>query len=121
MTKTILIVESDELNLKLFNDILQVHSYKTVLTLDERLSIDLAREHSPDLIIMGIQMPSNSSLEITKVIKADDALKKIPILAVTALAMKDDEKKHRNSGCDGYLTKPISIPQFIETIHNLLK
>jgi two-component system cell cycle response regulator DivK len=120
LTKTILIVEKNKLNLKLFNDILQVNFYKTLLTLDEREAIDLAREYNPNLIIMNIQMYGISSLEITKEIKADEQLKDTPIIAVSALAMKNDEKKIRSSGCDGFISKPISIPHFLETINNFL-
>ena len=119
LTKNILIVENNELNLKLFNGILQVNLYGTMLS-SECDALDMARKHHPDLIIMNIQMPSNSSLKITKLIKADNNLRNIPIIAVTALAMKDDEKKIRDSGCDGYISKPIAIPQFIETVDKFL-
>ena len=120
MTKNILIVENNQLNLKLFNDILQVNTYGTVLSLDECQAFDLAHKYNPDLIVMNIQKPSSSSLEITKLIKSDDSLKEIPIIAVTALAMKNDEKKIRNAGCDGYISKPISITEFLNTIKNFL-
>lgn len=121
LTKNILIVENNELNLKFFNDILQVNSYETVLALNLGETIDLAREHHPDLIVMNIQIPITSSLKIIKLIKADDRLKEIPIIAVTALATKNDEEKIRNDGCDGFVSKPISIPQFLETINSFLR
>ena len=120
MTKTILIVEDNQLNMKLFNDILQVHGYETVQTLDGREAISLAREHYPDLILMNIQLPNISGLEVAKIIKADDDLKNIPVIAVTASAMKDDEKKIQDAGCEGYISKPISIPKFMETINTFL-
>jgi two-component system, cell cycle response regulator DivK len=120
VTKTILIVENNKLNLKLFNDILQVNAYKTVQTSDEREAIDLAREHQPDLIIMDIQSRGISGLEVTSMIKADADLRGIPIIAVTALAMKNDERNILNGGCDGYISKPISIPQFLKAINNYL-
>ena len=120
MNKTILIVENNKLNMKLFNDLLQVNFYKTVQTLDEREAIDLAREHHPDLIIMNIKSRGISGLEVTKRIKADEDLKDIPIIAVTALAMKNDEREILNGGCDGYISKPISIPQFLKTIDSFL-
>jgi two-component system, cell cycle response regulator DivK len=120
LTKTILIVENDELNLKLFNDILQVNFYKTVQTLDEREAIDLAREHHPDLIIMDIQSRGISGLEVTSMLKADEDLRDIPIIAVSALAMKNDERNILNGGCDGYISKPISIPQFLKSINSYL-
>ena len=120
MAKTILIFEKNELNLKLFNDILQANSYKTILTSDERNSLSLAKVHHPDLIIMGIQFPSASDLEVAKLMKSDDILSTTPIIAVTALTMKHDEEKIRNCGCDGYITKPISIPEFLDTIQSFL-
>ncbi len=121
MSKTILIVEDNELNMKLFNDLLQAHGYNTVQTMDGRDAIKLAREHSPDLILMDIQLPEISGLEVTKMMKADDELKSIPVIAVTAFAMKGDEEKIREGGCEGYIAKPISVPTFLETVANFLK
>ena len=106
--------------MKLFNDILQVNFYETVQTLDEREAVDLAREHHPDLIIMDIQSRGISDLGVTSIIKADEDLRDIPIIAVTALAMKNDEKNILNGGCDGYISKPISIPQFLKVIDSYL-
>jgi len=120
MSKTILIVEDNELNMKLFNDLLQAHGYNTVQTMDGRDAIKLAREHSPDLILMDIQLPEISGLEVTKMMKADDELKSIPVIAVTAFAMKGDEEKIREGGCEGYIAKPISVPTFLETVANFL-
>ena len=82
MSKTILIVEDNELNMRLFDDLLQAHGYGTVQTADGREAIDLAREHHPDLILMDIQLPEISGLEVTKILKADDDLKTIPVIAV---------------------------------------
>ena len=120
MAKTVLIVEDNELNMKLFNDILQAHGYETVQTLYGREAIALAREHHPDLILMDIQLPDISGLEVTRIIKSEDDLKDIPVIAVTAFAMKGDEKKIRDGGCEGYVAKPISIPKFLETISTFL-
>ena len=120
MSKTILIVEDNELNMKLFNDLLQAHGYSTVQTMDCRDAIKLAREHSPDLVLMDIQLPEISGLEVTKMLKADDDLKHIPVIAVTAFAMKGDEEKIREGGCEGYIAKPISVPTFLETINKFL-
>jgi len=120
MAKTILIVEDNELNMKLFNDLLQAHGYETVQTMDGREAIGLAREHNPNLILMDIQLPEISGLEVTKMIKADDDLKDIPVIAVTAFAMKGDEEKIREGGCEGYIAKPISVPKFLETITSFL-
>lgn len=120
MSKTILIVEDNELNMKLFNDLLQAHGYNTVQTMDGRDAVTLARDHRPDLILMDIQLPEISGLEITRVLKADSDLKRIPVVAVTAFAMKGDEEKIREGGCEGYIAKPISIPTFLDTVSRFL-
>ncbi len=120
MAKTILIVEDNDLNMKLFNDLLQAHGYDTVQTMDGRDVLQLARDNSPDLIIMDIQLPEISGLEVTKMLKADDELKGIPVIAVTAFAMKGDEVKIREGGCEGYIAKPISVPTFLETVTKFL-
>jgi two-component system, cell cycle response regulator DivK len=120
MPKKILIVEDNELNMKLFNDLLQAHGYETIQTMDGREVLQLARDHGPDLIIMDIQLPEISGLEVTKMLKADDRLKGIPVVAVTAFAMKGDEEKIREGGCEGYIAKPISVPSFLETIARFL-
>ena len=120
MAKTILIVEDNKLNMKLFNDILQANGYETAQTLDGREAISLARKLHPDLILMDIQLPNISGLEVVKMLKDDDDLKHIPVIAVTALAMKGDEKKIRDGGCEGYIAKPFSIPNFLDTINTFL-
>lgn len=120
MSKTILIVEDNELNMKLFNDLLQAHGYNTVQTMDGRDAVALARDHRPDLILMDIQLPEISGLEITRMLKADSDLKRIPVVAVTAFAMKGDEEKIREGGCEGYIAKPISIPTFLDTVSRFL-
>jgi len=118
--KKILIVEDNELNMKLFHDLLEVHGYTTLQTKDGREALQLAREHRPDLILMDIQLPEVSGLEVTKWIKADDELKSIPVIAVTAFAMKGDEEKIRSGGCEAYIAKPISVNSFLETIQTVL-
>ena len=120
MPKTILIVEDNDLNMKLFNDLLQAHGYETVQTMDGRDVLQLAHKHRPDLIIMDIRLPEISGLEVTKMLKAEDELQGIPVIAVTAFAMKGDEQKFREGGCDGYIAKPISVPKFLETIAKFL-
>ncbi|MGB0748484.1 MAG: response regulator [Magnetospiraceae bacterium] len=120
MAKTILIVEDNELNMKLFNDLLQAHGYETIQTRDGRQALSLAKENVPDLILMDIQLPEISGLEVTRMIKEVDALKDIPVVAVTAFAMKGDEEKIREGGCDGYIAKPISVPSFLETVSKFL-
>lgn len=120
MPKKVLIVEDNELNMKLFHDLLEAHGYETVQTKNGLKAMDLAREHSPDLILMDIQLPEVSGLDVTKWIKADDELKAIPVVAVTAFAMKGDEERMREGGCEGYLSKPITVSRFIETIRKFL-
>ena len=120
MAKTVLIVEDNDLNMKLFHDLLDAHGYLTLQTKDGMEALSLAREHKPDLILMDIQLPEVSGLEVTKWIKEDDALKAIPVVAVTAFAMKGDEEKIRDGGCEAYIAKPISVQQFLETVKRFL-
>lgn len=121
MPKTILIVEDNELNMKLFTDLLQAHGYKTVPTSEGAAVIGLMQEHKPDLVLMDIQLPEISGLDVTRMIKSDPELRTIPVIAVTAFAMKGDEEKIRQGGCDAYITKPISVATFISTIQQYLK
>lgn len=120
MAKTILIVEDNELNMKLFRDLLEAQGYGILQTRDGMQALDLARKEKPDLIIMDIQLPQVSGLEVTKWIKADDDLKHIPVVAVTAFAMKGDEEKIREGGCEAYVAKPISVKDFLSTIDRFL-
>ena len=120
MAKTVLIVEDNELNMKLFHDLLEAHGYNTVATRNGVEAIDLARKHRPDLILMDIQLPEVSGLEVTKWIKDDPELHAIPVIAITAFAMKGDEERIRQGGCEAYLSKPISVAKFIETIRQFL-
>jgi two-component system cell cycle response regulator DivK len=120
MAKKVLIVEDNELNMKLFHDLLEAHGYNTVATRNGIEALDLARKHRPDLILMDIQLPEVSGLEVTKWLKEDDDLKAIPVVAVTAFAMKGDEERIREGGCEAYLSKPISVGKFIETIRRFL-
>src|SRR5262249_53010347 len=109
MAKTVLIVEDNELNMKLFHDLLEAHGYETVGTRNGIEALDLARRHRPDLILMDIQLPEVSGLEVTKWLKDDPELKAIPVVAVTAFAMKGDEERILEGGCEAYLSKPISV------------
>ena len=116
MTKTVLIVEDNELNMKLFHDLLDAQGYETLQTREGLQALALAREHRPDLILMDIQLPEVSGLVVTKWLKEDDDLQSIPVIAVTAFAMKGDEERILQGGCEGYISKPISVPHFLETI-----
>ncbi len=116
----ILIVEDNDLNMKLFNDLLVAHGYETLQTKDGVEALALARRHHPGLILMDIQLPEVSGLEVTKWIKEDEQIKTIPIIAVTAFAMKGDKEKMRNGGCEDYIAKPISVTSFLQTIERFL-
>lgn len=118
--KTVLVVEDNELNMKLFHDLLEAHGYNILQTKDGMEALRMAREHKPDLILMDIQLPEVSGLEVTKWIKEDEDLKSIPVIAVTAFAMKGDEEKIRNGGCEAYIAKPISVTDFLDTVRKFL-
>ena len=116
MSNKVLIVEDNELNMKLFNDLLEAHGYATVQTRNGMEALDLVRVHRPDLILMDIQLPEVSGEDVTEWLKSDEALRSIPIVAITAFAMKGDEERIRRKGCEAYLSKPISVAKFIETV-----
>ena len=120
MAKKVLIVEDNELNMKLFSDLLEAHGYATLKTANGIEAIDIARAHHPDLILMDIQLPEVSGLDVTRWLKEDDDLKSIPVIAVTAFAMKGDEERIREGGCEAYLSKPISVAKFLETVRTYL-
>jgi len=121
MPKTVLIVEDNELNMKLFRDLLEAHGYETLQTREGLKALEIARTHKPDLILMDIQLPEVSGLEVTKWIKEDEELASIPVIAVTAFAMKGDEERIREGGCEAYISKPITVMSFMETIKSFLE
>ncbi len=116
----ILIVEDNDLNMKLFNDLLAAHGYDTLQTRNGVEALALARQHRPDLILMDIQLPEISGLEVTRLIKQDESLRMIPVIAVTAFAMKGDREKMRDGGCEDYIAKPISVASFLQTVERYL-
>lgn len=120
MPKTVLIVEDNELNMKLFHDLLEAHGYRTIETRNGVEALELARAHMPDLILMDIQLPEVSGLDVTKWLKEDERTRPIPVIAVTAFAMKGDEERIRGGGCEAYLSKPISVSKFLETVRHYL-
>ena len=120
MTKTVLIVEDNELNMKLFNDLLTSNGYQTLKTPDGLEALDIARAERPDLIIMDIQLPEVSGLEVTKWLKDDPELAHIPVIAVTAFAMEGDEERIREGGCEGYMAKPIMVQEFLELVQQFI-
>jgi two-component system, cell cycle response regulator DivK len=118
--KKVLIVEDNDLNMKLFHDLLVAHGYVTLQSKDGVEALKLARLHRPDLILMDIQLPEISGLQVTQWIKEDEDLRAIPVIAVTAFAMKGDEEKIREGGCEAYIAKPISIATFLRTVERFL-
>jgi two-component system, cell cycle response regulator DivK len=118
--KTVMIVEDNELNMRLFRDLLTAFGYRTVETRDGLQALDLARAEKPDLILMDIQLPEVSGLDITRWMKADDELCSIPIIAVTAFAMRGDEERFIEGGCQDYLSKPISVSSFVGAVRKFI-
>ncbi len=116
MPKTVMIVEDNDLNMKLFNDLLRANGYETLPMRNGHEALEKLKETQPDLIIMDIQLPEISGLEVTRIIKQNERLRDIPVIAVTAFAMKGDEERIRQGGCEGYLSKPISVSTFVETV-----
>ncbi|MEM5517278.1 response regulator [Henriciella sp. AS95] len=117
--KTVLVVEDNELNMRLFCDLLDAYGFDTLQCKDGAKAVELARENHPDLIIMDIQLPEVSGLDITRWIKDDETTRDIPVLAVTAFAMRSDEQRVREAGCEGYLSKPIQMRSFLSTVEEL--
>jgi two-component system, cell cycle response regulator DivK len=120
MKKKILIVEDNDLNMKLFCDLLEAHDYQTIQARDGTSVLPIVRAERPDLILMDIQLPEVSGLEVTRWLKQEEDLKMIPVIAVTAFAMKGDEERIREGGCEAYIAKPISVQRFIETIRQFV-
>ena len=118
--KRILIVEDNDLDVKLLKDILETCGYETLQTGDGLEAIHLASAYPPDLILMDIQLPDISGLEITRQLRGDERSRRIPIVAVTAFAMGWHEREALDSGCDAYISKPISILGFLRTVESFL-
>ena len=116
----ILVVEDNELNLKLFCDLLRAHGYAAEPVRDGREAMERALAFGPDLVVMDIQMPHITGLELIERMKSDEALKRTPIMAVTAYAAKGDEERIRDAGAEGYVSKPISVVKFVEAVRSLL-
>jgi CheY-like chemotaxis protein len=111
--KTILIIEDNELNMKLFRILLQLGKYKILEAFDAEKGIELARKHQPDLILMDIQLPDMDGFSATRIIKEDPELKDIPVVVLTSYAMHGDDKKAFKAGCDGFIEKPIDTGSFL--------
>jgi len=120
VAKKVLVVEDNELNLKLFCDLLRAHDYVAEPVRDGREAVARARDFAPDLIIMDIQMPHVTGYEIILELKADEGLRTIPVMAVTAYAGREDEERIRAAGADAYVSKPISLARFMEAVGALV-
>ena len=120
VAKRVLVVEDNELNLKLFCDLLRVHHFAAEPVKDGREAVARARELAPDLIVMDIQMPYVTGLELIQQMKHDPHLRAIPIMAVTAYAGHEDEERIRAAGADAYVSKPISLARFMEEVRALV-
>jgi two-component system, cell cycle response regulator DivK len=118
--KNVLLVEDNDLNVKLFADLLEAHGYLTHQVRDGALAMAAVKTHQPKLIIMDIQLPNISGLDLIKMLKSDDAYRHIPIIAVTAFAMAEDEKAILQAGAERYMAKPISIASFVEAVQDYL-
>ncbi len=117
----ILIVEDNALNIKLFCDLLAAHGHEPEAVTDSRNAIDAARQFSPDLVITDIQLPHVSGLDLIRMIRKDEDLSGVPIMAVTAYSTAEDEERIRGAGAQAYVSKPISVVRFAETVDQLLK
>jgi len=120
MAKRIMVVEDNDLNRKLFCDVLKAQGFEVEPVADGLLVLDNARSSVPDLIIMDIQLPGVSGVDLIAGAKRDPALRDIPVLAVTAFAAKGDEERIREAGAAGYLSKPVSIIPFMNAVKELL-
>ena len=120
-TKTVLIVEDNELNMKLFHDLLDAHGYNILQTKDGMEALDIAREHRPDLILMDVNLPGIDGVEALTRLRADAATAAIPVVALTAYAMKDDRARLLAAGFDGYLEKPISVRELPGQVEALIR
>ena len=117
----ILVVEDNALNIKLFCDLLNAHGHETEPVTDSREALDAARTFKPDLVITDIQLPYVTGIELMELLRADEELKDVPIMAVTAYAAAGDDERIRAAGAQAYVSKPISVMRFAETVDQLLE
>ena len=121
MNKTVMIVEDDFLNMKLFNDLLKVRGYNTIQQTDGLGAYDAVYKHRPDLILMDMHLPGRSGLDVTAALKSDAELRHIPVIAVTAYAHREHKRLCLDRGCDGYISKPISVVSFYDTVSGFIR
>jgi two-component system cell cycle response regulator DivK len=119
-SKTILIVEDNELNMKLWNDVLEAQGYSLLKTAFGLEAIEIAREHGPDLILLDIRLPDISGFDVVRTLKADESTRPIPVIALTAFAETEHQRQALMSGCDGYMSKPVNVLNFLKTVESWL-
>lgn len=120
MQKTVLVIDDNELNLKLMKSLLQLGGYQTLEATSAEAGIDCVRKQKPDLILMDVQLPGMDGLQATQIIRNDFGLKELPIVALSGYAMKEDEIKAVEAGCDGFMAKPIDTRGFLKTISQFI-
>jgi len=121
MNASVLVIEDTPANMKLATMLLRREGYQVLQAEDARLGLDLARAHVPNLILMDIQLPGMDGLDATRQLKSDPATRAIPVLVLTAFAMKGDEDRIRAAGCDGYISKPLQYQAFLDEVRRLLQ
>lgn len=121
MNATILLVDDNVTNLKLAADVLELDGHRIVKALDADEALALLATLHPDLILMDLAMPGMDGLTLTRLLKSDPRFKGIPIVALTASAMKGDDHRALDAGCDGYITKPIDTRTFGQTVAACLR
>jgi two-component system cell cycle response regulator DivK len=119
-SRTILIVEDHELNMRLWNDVLEAQGYSLLKTALGIEALEIAREHHPDLILLDIRLPDISGLEVARRLKGDEATRSIPVIALTAFAQTEHQREALASGCDGYISKPVNVVNFLKTVESWL-
>ncbi len=119
--KTILVIEDNELNMKLVRSLLKIGNYEVLEAVDAETGMQLIRKHRPDLVLMDVQLPGMDGLKATRIIKEDPALIDVPVVALTSYAMQGDEEKAAEAGCNGYITKPLDTKAFLEIIDQFIE
>ena len=118
--KTILIVEDHELNMKLWNDVLEAQGYALLKTAFGVEAVEIARARRPELILLDIRLPDISGFDVARALKADEATRQIPVIALTAFAQTEHQQQSLTSGCDGYISKPVNVLNFLKTVETWL-
>jgi two-component system, cell cycle response regulator DivK len=119
--KTILIVEDNTLNMKLWNDILEAQGYALLKTASGVEAVEIARQDRPDLILLDLRLPDISGFDVARSLKADEVTRSIPVIALTAFASTEHQRQALASGCDGYISKPVNVINFLQTVKTWLE